>query len=108
MVIVIDPQVSGLAGNMFIGAFVDLGADEKKIKKVILDYAKEFGDIKIEISKKEKSGVMTTFANIETKDNTSRHFPEIIQKLDEITNTKYPEDTLWGPAVEQPARIQVL
>ncbi|WP_241776199.1 nickel insertion protein [Methanosphaera sp. WGK6] len=30
MVLIIDAQTSGLAGNMFIGAFIDLGADEKK------------------------------------------------------------------------------
>ena len=31
MVLIIDPQVSGVAGNMFIGAFIDLGANQEKI-----------------------------------------------------------------------------
>lgn len=89
MVVVIDPQVSGLAGNMFIGAFVDLGADKEKIKKVILDYASEFGDVEINISPQSKSGVMTTFASIETEDNSTRYYSDIISKLDEITINKY-------------------
>ena len=92
MVVLIDPQVSGLAGNMFIGAFVDLGADKEKIKKVILDYALEFGDVSVDISKKEKSGVMTTFASIETEDNSARQYPDIINQLDKITNDKYSAD----------------
>lgn len=58
MVVVIDPQVSGLSGNMFIGAFVDLGADKEKIKEVIINYAEEFGDISVNIDKKSKSGVI--------------------------------------------------
>ena len=32
MTIIIDPQASGIAGNMIIGAFVDLGGDEVKFR----------------------------------------------------------------------------
>ena len=32
MTIIIDPQGSGISGNMIIGALVDLGADENKLK----------------------------------------------------------------------------
>ncbi len=105
MVVLIDPQVSGLAGNMFIGAFVDLGADKNKIKKVILNYAQEFGDININIEKKAKSGVMTTYANIETQDNSARHFPEIINKLESITNEKYSEDETVIKSIELAKKI---
>ena len=105
MVVVVDPQVSGLAGNMFIGAFVDLGADKEKIKKVIMDYAEEFGDIEVNINKKSKSGIMTTFANIETKDNSSRHFSEIICKLDEITEKKYHNNHTVKKSVELSKKI---
>ena len=100
MVVVIDPQVSGLSGNMFIGAFVDLGADKEKIKEVIINYAEEFGDISVNIDKKSKSGVMTTYANIQTQDNSVRHFDEIIKKLDEITRKKYPDDETVIKSVE--------
>ena len=33
MVLIIDGQTSGLAGNMFIGAFIDLGANKDDIIK---------------------------------------------------------------------------
>lgn len=105
MVVVIDPQVSGLAGNMFIGAFIDLGADKEKIKDVITDYAKEFGDIHVDINKISKSGVMTTFADIQTHDNSARHFPDIINKLDEITQKKYSKDQTVKKSVELAKRI---
>ena len=105
MVVVIDPQVSGLAGNMFIGAFIDLGADKEKIKDVITNYAKEFGDIQVDINKKSKSGVMTTFADIQTHDNSARHFPDIINKLDKITKEKYSEDNTVIKSVELAKKI---
>lgn len=100
MVVVIDPQVSGLAGNMFIGAFIDLGADKTKVEKIIKDYAQEFGEVNVNISKKSKSGVMTTFASIETEDNSARHYPDIINKLDEITESKYSTDTLVSKSIK--------
>ncbi|RAP51505.1 MAG: TIGR00299 family protein [Methanosphaera sp. rholeuAM270] len=105
MVLLIDPQVSGLAGNMFIGAFIDLGADKTMVEKIIEDYAKEFGKIKVEISKKSKSGVMTTFAHIDTEDNRQRHYPDIIGKLDEITNSKYSNDEIVKKSIELSKKI---
>ncbi|MBR0473118.1 MAG: nickel pincer cofactor biosynthesis protein LarC [Methanosphaera sp.] len=105
MVVVIDPQVSGLAGNMFIGAFIDLGADKTKIEKVILDYAQEFGQIKVDINKKSKSGVMTTFASIETEDNSARHYPDIIDKLEEITEQKYQKDETVNKSISLAKKI---
>ena len=35
MTIIIDPQGSGISGNMIIGALADLGTDEKKLKEVM-------------------------------------------------------------------------
>ncbi|RAP52732.1 MAG: TIGR00299 family protein [Methanosphaera sp. rholeuAM130] len=92
MVLIIDAQTSGIAGNMFIGAFIDLGADKDKIIKVVEDYASEFGDISISIEKKPKNGIMSTYFNIQTSDREHRHYHELIDKIDEITKRKYPED----------------
>ncbi|WP_455645076.1 nickel pincer cofactor biosynthesis protein LarC [Methanosphaera sp.] len=105
MVLIIDAQTSGLAGNMFIGAFIDLGADEEKIKQVINTYATEFGDIEIDISKKSKSGVMSTYANIQTTDNSPRHYTEIIKKIDEITEANYPNNPIISKTVELSKKI---
>ncbi|MBQ6219624.1 MAG: nickel pincer cofactor biosynthesis protein LarC [Methanosphaera sp.] len=105
MVVIIDPQVSGLAGNMFIGAFVDLGADKEKIKKVIDLYASAFGEVNVNISKQEKSGVMTTYANIQTNDNSKRHYSDIINKLDEITEINFPHDDLISKTIKLSKKI---
>ena len=43
MTIIIDPQSSGIAGNMIIGAFVDLGADANELKEIMEKSALEFG-----------------------------------------------------------------
>lgn len=92
MVLIIDAQTSGIAGNMFIGAFVDLGADKDKIIQVINDYACEFGQIDITVEQKPKNGIMSTYFNIETTDREHRKYYELIDKIDEITKKKYPDD----------------
>lgn len=33
MTLIIDPQTGGIAGNMIIGALVDLGANPKELKR---------------------------------------------------------------------------
>ena len=105
MSLIIDPQVAGLAGNMFIGAFVDLGADKKKIEKVILDYSRYFGKVEVHIDEKIKNGLKTTYADISTEDNTSRHYEDIIRKIDEITEEKYSDDTLIKKSIELSKKV---
>lgn len=105
MVLIIDPQASGLAGNMFIGAFVDLGADKDKVTEVIRNYADEFGEVSVDISPKSKSGVMTTYADIQTNDESARHYEELIDKIDEITENVYPNDTLVKKSVDLAKKI---
>lgn len=43
MTIIIDPQSSGIAGNMIIGALVDLGANEDELKEIMEKSAQPFG-----------------------------------------------------------------
>ena len=94
MVLIIDGQTSGLAGNMFIGAFIDLGANKDDIINVIKTYANEFGDIDITTTKQPKSGIMCTYAQINTTDKSTRHYNEIIEKLDDITQKHYPDNEI--------------
>ena len=35
MTLIIDPQTGGIAGNMIIGALVDLGANPKELKEIM-------------------------------------------------------------------------
>ena len=105
MVLIIDAQTSGIAGNMFIGAFVDLGADQDKIIKVIKDYACEFGQIVINVEKKPKNGVMSTYFNIQSTDNKARKYTELIDKIDEITREKYIDDRTVNESVRLAKKI---
>jgi len=41
MVLIIDPQNAGIAGNMIAGAFVDLGCDPNEIKQAMETVAKD-------------------------------------------------------------------
>jgi uncharacterized protein (TIGR00299 family) protein len=90
---------------MFIGAFVDLGADQDKIIKVIKDYACEFGQIDINVEKKPKNGVMSTYFNIQSTDNKARKYTELIDKIDEITREKYIDDRTVNESVRLAKKI---
>lgn len=59
----------------------------------------------MDISPKSKSGIMTTYAEIQTKDESTRHYKELIDKIDEITERVYPNDTLVEKSVELVKRI---
>lgn len=94
MTIIIDPQVSGIAGNMIIGAFADLGADTDKLKEIMEKSAKEFGGVEVSFEKINKNGIASTFCHVEMleKENCI-NYPEFIEKIgkldldDEVKNT---------------------
>ena len=65
MTIIIDPQASGIAGNMLIGAFVDLGADADELKEIMEKSAFEFGKIEVTFEKVSKHGIDSTFCHVE-------------------------------------------
>ena len=65
MTIIIDPQSSGIAGNMIIGALVDLGADSNKLKEIMERSAHEFGGVKVTFEKQSKKSIDSTFCHVE-------------------------------------------
>ena len=64
MTIIIDPQSSGIAGNMIIGALVDLGADSDKLKEIMEKSAEEFGKVEVTFDKVVKHGIDSTFCHV--------------------------------------------
>ncbi|MBQ6099480.1 MAG: nickel pincer cofactor biosynthesis protein LarC [Methanobrevibacter sp.] len=86
MTIIIDPQSSGIAGNMIIGALVDLGANADDLKEIMEKSAKEFGKVEVTFKKITKQGIDSTYCNVEMleqKDSISyADFIEKIKNLD--------------------------
>ena len=65
MTIIIDPQSSGIAGNMIIGALVDLGADEDELKEIMETSAYPIGKVEVTFNEVTKKGITATFCNVE-------------------------------------------
>jgi hypothetical protein len=85
MTIIIDPQGSGISGNMIIGAFVDLGADEHELKEIMENSAAEFGKIDVTFEKTCKHGVDSTFCHVEMLENKpAPNYPEFISKIENL------------------------
>ena len=85
MTIIIDPQGSGIAGNMLIGAFVDLGADANKIKEIMEKSAIEFGKVNVTFQKVCKHGINSTYCNVEMLENKPPiDYPEFISKIEDL------------------------
>ena len=85
MTIIIDPQGSGIAGNMLIGAFVDLGANADKLKEVMENSAENFGGVKVSFEKVNKHGLEATFCHVKMLEhNHSIAYPEFIEKINSL------------------------
>ena len=94
MTIIIDPQSSGIAGNMLIGAFVDLGADASKIKEIMEKSAMEFGGVEVNFEKINKHGIDSTFCQVnmlEVKKSIS--CKELISKIENLNLDEKVKDT---------------
>ncbi len=72
MVVVIDPQIAGVSGDMLLCSLVDLGADKKKIIDGIRESQKFFPNssiTKIDFQKTLKHGIQAVRLILEIKDN---------------------------------------
>ena len=85
MTIIIDPQSSGISGNMIIGALVDLGADSNELKSIMEKSAYEFGKVEVTFEKKLKSGINSTYCHVEMMEHKhSINYPEFIEKIEKL------------------------
>lgn len=110
MVLIIDPQNAGIAGNMIAGAFIDLGVNPNKMKKVMETVATDFGGVKVYINRENqrfsnlkkqvfsnkinKSGIEATYLEVETdeKYNPTISYKDLLLKIDEIENKEFEKD----------------
>ena len=93
MTLIIDPQTGGIAGNMIIGALVDLGANPDKLKEIMESVSLEFGKIKVSFDKVNKHGINSTYCNVELLDkNKHTTYKDLIAKIDKLDlDTKVKE-----------------
>lgn len=85
MAIIIDPQTGGIAGNMIIGALVDLGADENKLKEIMEYAASGFGKVEVSFEKIVKKGISSTYCHVEMVEKSPVfHFNELIEKIESL------------------------
>lgn len=85
MAIIIDPQTGGIAGNMIIGALVDLGADENKLKEIMEYAASGFGKVEVSFEKIVKKGISSTYCHVEMVEKSPVfHFNEFIEKIESL------------------------
>ena len=85
MTIIIDPQSSGIAGNMIIGALVDLGANKDELKEIMEKSAEPFGKVKVSFNKISKHGIDSTFCHVEMIEHLPPvNYPEFIEKIESL------------------------
>ncbi|WP_298523948.1 nickel pincer cofactor biosynthesis protein LarC [uncultured Methanobrevibacter sp.] len=82
MTIIIDPQSSGIAGNMIIGALVDLGADPNEVKEIMEKSAEDFGKVSVSFEKVTKHGIDSTYCRVEMlEEKPPVDYPEFMEKI---------------------------
>ena len=92
-VVVIDPQVAGISGDMFLSALVDCGASKNKIINNIKMIEKQFSNTrikKIEFINSESNGIRATRLFFEVEEKTlERNASEMLRILSnccDVTN----------------------
>jgi uncharacterized protein (TIGR00299 family) protein len=94
MTVIIDPQNSGISGNMIIGALVDHGLDPEPVIDIMEYYASYFGDIKVKIQKVKKSGISASFVDVKSHDKSPIKYTKLIEVLDSIDHFKISTDII--------------
>ncbi|MEM2098561.1 MAG: nickel pincer cofactor biosynthesis protein LarC [Candidatus Bathyarchaeia archaeon] len=85
-ILIVDCQVAGISGDMFLGALIDLGADVAKITSAIktLENPHIYENVKVDIQKVTKKGFRATKFDV-TAENANIKTGNLLIKLVEET-----------------------
>jgi uncharacterized protein (TIGR00299 family) protein len=89
-ILLIDCQASGIAGDMILGALIDLGANTDKIASAIklLDKPEHgYGNIKIKIEKVMHGNFQATQIDTTSETTNNRHGKELIDIVEKTADT---------------------
>ena len=84
MAIIIDPQSSGISGNMVVAALIDLGASSNEVKTVMETAGSYFGEVNVKISKINKKGIQSTYVDVSESDYDYTNYNDLNRRLEEI------------------------
>lgn len=90
MTLIVDPQISGISGNMIVGALADFGVDNELLKDVMEHYGSFFGKVEVEITKTLKAGISSCLVHVEATDSKPVQYTELMEILNGI---EHPEIT---------------
>ncbi len=94
MIMVIDPQNAGIAGNMLVGAMIDLGVRKEEVQDIMEYYASFFGEINVDIGKTSKSGITATYVDVKCQDAEPIKYEELRGRLNSITHESVTPEML--------------
>jgi uncharacterized protein (TIGR00299 family) protein len=94
MAVILDPQNSGISGNMVLGALLDIGANKEGAADIMEYYASYFGDISVKINKVKKSGILASYANVKSCDEGAIGYRALLERLEKIDYEKIDKNVI--------------
>lgn len=92
MTLILDPQNSGISGNMVVGALADFGVDNELLKEVMEHYGSHFGNVEVTINKTIKAGISSSFVHVKASDSKPVNYKELIETLEGIEHPEISEE----------------
>src|SRR3990172_1416472 len=89
-ILLIDCQASGVAGDMILGALIDLGANVDKIVFAIksLENSQGYRDIKIKINPVMRGEFKATQIDVTSEDTKKRRGSELVETVEKAAGNQ--------------------